>query len=124
MRTAIILASLVALVAAIPQPQAEPTVPVPASTSLNVVVTEVPSLIPSGILANATTSRTHRPHSENIPSLMKPCDCPELKTVAYPCWATDSLQVSEMEEGSEKLNGKGNQGEIKERENGEFTRGN
>ncbi|KAF2650106.1 hypothetical protein K491DRAFT_683286 [Lophiostoma macrostomum CBS 122681] len=98
MRAAFVLAGLVALVAAVPQPQANPTVPVPASTSLNVIVTGIPSLAPSGIFGNATTSKTHHPHSEQIPSLMKPCDCPDVKTVAYPCWATDSLQKCNFEE--------------------------
>lgn len=75
---------------------AEPTVSVPLSTSLNVPTTGA-TLVPTlSVPSNWSSSRTrhHFSHWEPIPTFMSACNCPDLKTVPYPCWATDSLQVS------------------------------
>ena len=110
MRVFVCIAALAAFVVAVPHPQAEPTdipisisatiatstLPVIASTSLNIPVT-VPSVFPTGIVSfnlSSTSRRRNPPHSEPIPIFQKPCDCPDLSTVGYPCWATDALQVS------------------------------
>jgi hypothetical protein len=100
MRLAIILGALAALVVAVPYPQEDdtpdepdtvsallPTITVPAilTTSLNVPVTQLPDL--------PFSTKSKRPHWEPIPIFSKECKC-NIATVRYPCWATDSLQVS------------------------------
>ncbi|KAF2248478.1 hypothetical protein BU26DRAFT_335728 [Trematosphaeria pertusa] len=77
---------------------ADPTLPIPLSTSLNIPVT-VPSALPTGEVAlNSTSTRRRKSHWEPIPIFSKSCDCPALATVAYPCWATDALQRCNFEE--------------------------
>ncbi|KAF2277785.1 uncharacterized protein EI97DRAFT_441083 [Westerdykella ornata] len=41
-----------------------------------------------------TTSRRRWTHWEPIPIFSKSCDCPDVKTVARPCWATDALMLT------------------------------
>lgn len=75
---------------------ADPTVSVSLSTSLNIpttLPTLVPTLTVSGNLSRSS-SRHHYSHWEPIPIFSSACNCPDLATVQYPCWATDSLQVS------------------------------
>jgi hypothetical protein len=102
MRLAIILGALAALAVAVPYPQEDdtpdepdtvsdllPTITVPAilTTSLNIPVTQLPSL--------TFLTKSKRPHWEPIPIFSKECKC-NIATVRYPCWATDSLQVSTL----------------------------
>jgi hypothetical protein len=113
MRLAILVSALAALAAAFPYLQdqedpddepsddpetiavsfATPTVPVQLSTSLNIPITgsvALPTLVPG----YGTTSKSRKnPHWEPIPVFTKACTC-DVATVKYPCWATDSLQVS------------------------------
>lgn len=116
--TVTLLVSHLALAIALPQPYpqdltlsldpiplpttiiADPTISIPLSTSLNVPTTVVPTLVPTlsvpGNLSSwRSTSRHHYSHWEPIPIFSSACNCPKLATVQYPCWATDSLQVSE-----------------------------
>lgn len=115
MRCAVTLCFLAAVAAAVPhaQPQAaslapvdpvplpstiiaDPTISVPPSTSLNVPTT-LPTLLPTLTVPSnwsSSTTRHHFSHWEPIPIFSSACNCPDLKTVQYPCWATDSLQVS------------------------------
>ncbi|CAI6336937.1 unnamed protein product [Periconia digitata] len=89
-----------------PSSVAESTLTAPQSTSLHIPVTTPPSSFLTSIIspnstvaANSTrTSRTRKPHTEPIPIFSSRCDCPNLATVAYPCWATDALQRCEFEE--------------------------
>jgi hypothetical protein len=99
MRIVNILGALAGLAAAIPYPQDDssgdpdtitlpfptPTIPVIATTSLNIPVTlslDIP-----------IATRSKKPHWEPIPIFTKECKC-NVATVRYPCWATDALQVS------------------------------
>jgi len=79
---------------------ADPTVSVPLTTSLNVPTT-IPTLLPTWTppsnLSTSRSSKHHFSHWEPIPIFSKSCDCPNLSTVAYPCWATDALQVSQSD---------------------------
>ncbi|KAF2751456.1 hypothetical protein M011DRAFT_114865 [Sporormia fimetaria CBS 119925] len=74
-----------------------PTIPLPLSTSLNIPITAptaFPSILPP---VNITwTSRRRWSHWEPIPIFSKSCDCPNLATVARPCWVTDALMVSPL----------------------------
>ncbi|KAF2875098.1 hypothetical protein BDV95DRAFT_591831 [Massariosphaeria phaeospora] len=112
MRIPTCLAALAAFVAAAPHPQVEPgvsisatiaspTVAIPFSTSLNIPVTAtLPSLLPTGLphFNGTSTSRRRKTHWEPIPIFSKSCDCPQLATVAYPCWAAGALQRCNFEE--------------------------
>jgi hypothetical protein len=117
MRIAILVSALAALAAAFPYPQdqenpdgpddepsddpetsadsfATRTVPVQLSTSLNIPITgsvALPTLVPG---YDTTSTSRRNPHWEPIPIFTKACTC-DVATVRYPCWATDSLQVSE-----------------------------
>ncbi|KAF2107176.1 hypothetical protein BDV96DRAFT_673604 [Lophiotrema nucula] len=103
------------IAAAVPQPQDEPQetssiVPSPLpttllaptlslnlSTSLNIPTTtpaSIPTLVPA---STSSTSRHRSLHSEPVPIFSKSCDCPDVKTVPSPCWATDALQRCEFE---------------------------
>lgn len=104
MRLPILLGALAALASAVPYPQESgdpttddpeepssfptPTLPVPVSTSLNIPVTGTGLPEPS-----TTATRSKNPHWEPIPVFTKDCQC-SIATAAYPCWATDALQVS------------------------------
>jgi hypothetical protein len=99
MRIAIIIGALAALAAAVPYPQDDtsedpdtislafptPTVPAVVTTPLEIPVTPSPDL--------PLATRSKKPHWEPIPIFTKECKC-DIATVRYPCWATDSLQVS------------------------------
>jgi hypothetical protein len=103
MRWTIVVGALAALASAIPRPQddpvdpedapdyATPTMPIVLTTSLNIPVT-YPLELPT---PGPTTTSRKRPHShwEPIPIFTQECQC-NIATVRYPCWATDSLQVS------------------------------
>lgn len=113
MRIAFAIGALVALAAAVPHPQDDasndpseepitidlpfptPTIPAVLSTSLNIPATELPDL--SDLPALPTKTRSKKPHWEPIPIFTKKCEC-DTKTVAYPCWATDSLEVSSRDD--------------------------
>lgn len=101
-------ATLIALSGTLPTS----TVATPDSTSLNIPVTAVPD---AGDDDNDNSdendddgnaiSRSKRPHKEPIPIFTKQCQC-QLATARYPCWATDSLQVSEATPGRNVETGK------------------
>ena len=101
-------ATLIALSGTLPTS----TVATPDSTSLNIPVTAVPD---AGDDDNDNSdendddgnaiSRSKRPHKEPIPIFTKQCQC-QLATAWYPCWATDSLQVSEATPGRNVETGK------------------
>ncbi|KAF2270264.1 hypothetical protein CC78DRAFT_197504 [Lojkania enalia] len=113
MQFAICFVGLIAWGAAVPHKQIEepsqiavpiatsipaPTLPVEPSTSLNIPVTTgfvLPTLLPP---PTTSTSRRRNPHSEPIPIFSKSCDCPNVATVAKPCWVTDALQKCNFEE--------------------------
>ncbi|KAH7408514.1 hypothetical protein DE146DRAFT_629420 [Phaeosphaeria sp. MPI-PUGE-AT-0046c] len=113
MRIAFAIGALVALAAAAPYPQDDssddpkeepitidlpfptPTVPAVVTTSLNIPATTVPDLPDLPDLP--TKTRSKKPHWEPIPIFTKECKC-DTATVAYPCWATDSLQRCNYEE--------------------------
>lgn len=111
MHVLLYLTSFTALVAARPRPQDDPeddpsipisiteelptaTVPVIESTSLNIPITSLPSIIPTGIPGlNFTTSTSKRAgHWEPIP--VYSCNCVTLSKPSYPCWAYDDYHVS------------------------------
>ncbi|KAL5461153.1 hypothetical protein PMIN06_002343 [Paraphaeosphaeria minitans] len=80
-----------------PSIPADPTISIPLSTSLNVPTT-LPTLLPTlsvtgNVSSRSTSTRHHFSHWEPIPIFSSACNCPALSTVAYPCWATDALQV-------------------------------
>jgi hypothetical protein len=99
MRLAILFSALAALAVASPYPQDDPsddpdtlsnalpslTIPIVPTISLNIPITSAVAL--------PTHTRSKKPHWEPIPIFTKECKC-NVATVRYPCWATDSLQVS------------------------------
>ncbi|KAF1961581.1 hypothetical protein CC80DRAFT_499976 [Byssothecium circinans] len=109
MRLSLLSLALVGTVLAVPYPQ-EVTVPtslpitVPVSTitsipstSLNIPITSTPIVPTSGLNFSSSTRKKHS-HTEPIPIFSKYCDCPNLATAQYPCWATDPLQRCNFEE--------------------------
>jgi len=118
MRIAFLVSALAALATAFPYPQgqenfdgpdnepsdhpdtiavsfATPTVPIQLTTSLNIPITglvALPTLAPG---YDTTSTSRKNPHLEPIPVFTKACTC-DVATVKYPCWATDSLQVSDL----------------------------
>ncbi|KAF2638600.1 hypothetical protein P280DRAFT_75350 [Massarina eburnea CBS 473.64] len=124
MRLTLLSFSLVGAVLAVPYPQddtaptwfLESTLTVIPSTSLNIPITSGPSLpLPTGglnttILSSTRTSRHHISHTEPVPIFSRSCDCADLKTVQYPCWATDVLQVCRFSSVNSRFWGK--RGEI------------
>lgn len=119
MHRLLLISILQVLAAAIPHPQASDdstapltslseilptsTVAIPASTSLNIPVTAIPSIEPDpendgeddddDDNYGKSLSHSKKPHREPIPIFTKQCQC-QLATAQYPCWATDALQVS------------------------------
>lgn len=108
MRCVILLGALAALAAAFPRPQDQdndptpsaPAVSSPLQTWINPITSYVPPVPwPTPISESDDDSsswfksRSKRPHWEPIPIFTKECKC-NLATARYPCWATDSLQVS------------------------------
>ncbi|KAF2003161.1 hypothetical protein P154DRAFT_112198 [Amniculicola lignicola CBS 123094] len=103
MRSAILLALLFGLAAAVPRPQdeTEPSDPEddepedtePSSDFMPTVTTfAAPSLTLSISITDAPvpeSTSTKGGHSERIPVLMSKCECPDLATVPYPCYAWD-----------------------------------
>ncbi|KAH7076172.1 hypothetical protein FB567DRAFT_608859 [Paraphoma chrysanthemicola] len=84
-------------------PFATPTVSIVSTTSLNIPITsavDLPTPVPDTdpeLPDETSTSTRKNPHWEPIPIFTKQCKC-DIKTVQYPCWATDALQRCNYEE--------------------------
>jgi hypothetical protein len=98
MRLAILLSALAALAIAVPYPQEDDTPDGPDTASDLLPTITIPAILSTSLNIPITTpawtrTRSKKPHWEPIPIFTKECKC-DVATVRYPCWATDSLQVS------------------------------
>jgi hypothetical protein len=98
MRLAIIIGALAALAIAVPYPQEDDTPDSPDTVSDLLPTITIPPILSTSLNIPITTpawtrTRSKKPHWEPLPIFTKECKC-DVATVRYPCWATDSLQVS------------------------------